>query len=128
MPILLVALLRALRSIFRSRAGLQLENLALRHQIGVLHRSVRNRPKLRCGDRFLWVSLSRIWHDWRWALVIVKPETVVAWHRKGFRLFWTWKSRRRLGRPPVPADIRTLIRTMAEANPRWDAPRIHGET
>jgi len=74
MPILLVALLSALRSILRSRAGLQLENFALRHQIGVLRRSVRNRPKLRCGDRFLWVSLSRIWHDWRSALVIVKPE------------------------------------------------------
>jgi hypothetical protein len=59
--------------------------------------------------------------------VIVKPETVIAWHRRGFRLWWTWKSRRRMGRPTVPADVRVLIRTMAQANPRWGAPRIHGE-
>ena len=128
MPILLVALLSALRSIFRSRAGLQLENLALRHQIGALHRSVRNRPKLRCGDRFLWVSLSRTWHDWRSALVIVKPETVVAWHRKGFRLFWTWKVRHgQPGRPVVAREVRDLIRRMCRENPSWGAPRIHGE-
>ena len=61
------------------------------------------------------------------AVVIVKPETVIAWHQRGFRLWWTWKSRRRIGRPMTPADIRTLIRTMAQANPRWGAPRIHGE-
>src|SRR5205823_14343467 len=76
-------------------------------------------------DRWLWVLLSRLWTEWRLALVIVKPETVIAWHRQGFSLWWTWKSR--MGRPTVPTDIRTLIRTMAEANPRWGAPRIHGE-
>jgi putative transposase len=64
---------------------------------------------------------------WRTALVIVKPDTVIAWHRQGFRLFWTWKSRRRIGRPTVPADVRALIRTMSEANPLWGAPRVHGE-
>jgi len=64
---------------------------------------------------------------WRTALVIVKPETVIAWHRQGFRLFWGWKSRRRIGRPPVPADVRSLMRTMAQDNPLWGAPRIHGE-
>jgi putative transposase len=64
---------------------------------------------------------------WRTALVIVKPETVIAWHRQGFRLWWAWKSRRRMGRPTVPADVRTLIRTMANSNPSWGAPRIHGE-
>ena len=69
----------------------------------------------------------RAWSGWRTALVIVKPETVIAWHRQGFRLLWTWKSRRRIGRPTVPADVRTLIRTMAQANPLWGAPRIHGE-
>jgi transposase InsO family protein len=78
-------------------------------------------------DRWLWVWLSRSWSDWRTALVIVKPETVIAWHRKGFRLFWTWKSRRRTGRPPVPTDVRALIRTMSHENPLWGAPRIHGE-
>jgi len=71
--------------------------------------------------------LVRVWAGWRTALVLVKPETVIAWHRRGFRLWWNWKSRRRVGRPLVPDDVRTLIRTMANANPRWGAPRIHGE-
>ena len=75
----------------------------------------------------LWAWLSRTWGDWRTALVIVKPETVVAWHRKGFRLFWTWKSRGRTGRPALPPDVRTLIRQIARENPLWGAPRIHGE-
>ena len=69
----------------------------------------------------------RVWAGWRRALVLVKPETVIAWHRQGFRLWWNWKSGRRLGRPTAAANIRTLIRKMAEANPRWGAPRIHGE-
>jgi hypothetical protein len=78
-------------------------------------------------DRWLWMWLSRVWPEWRPALVIKKPETVVAWHRRGFRWLWTWKSRRRTGRPTVAADVRVLIRTMSQANPRWGAPRIHGE-
>jgi len=85
MLISLTTLLTNLSSIFYSRAALQLENLALRHQIGVLQRCVRNRPKLTRVDRLLWVWLSRIWSGWRSALAIVRPETVVAWHRKGFR-------------------------------------------
>ena len=105
-------------SIFRSRAALQLENLALRHQIGVLQRSARKRPKLTPGDRLLWVWLSRIWRDWRSALAMVKPETVVAWHRAGFRLFWTWKVRRgQLGRPIISREVRDLIRKMCRENP-----------
>jgi hypothetical protein len=75
----------------------------------------------------LWAWLSTAWHSWRTALVIVKPETVIAWHRQGLRLWWTWKSRRRTGRPGFPADVRALIRTMSQANPLWGAPRIHGE-
>jgi hypothetical protein len=75
----------------------------------------------------LWVWLSKVWNEWRAALVIVKPETVLSWHRQGFRLFWTWKSRRRLGRPVIPPDVRLLNRSMAEANPLWGGPRIHGE-
>jgi hypothetical protein len=71
--------------------------------------------------------LSRLWTEWRTALLIVKPETVIAWHRRGFRPWWVWKSRGRMGRPTVPADVRALIRTMVAANPRWGAPRIHGE-
>ena len=115
-----------LRTWARSRAALQLEVLALRHQLQVLQRS-RRRIRLAKADRWLWALLSRIWTGWRTALMIVKPETVIAWHRRGFRLWWAWKSRRRLGRPTVPADVRTLIRTMAQANARWGAPRIHGE-
>jgi hypothetical protein len=114
-------------ALFRSRSALQLEILALRHQLGVFQRSVK-RPKLTAADRYLWACLSRVWADWRSALVIVKPETVIAWHRKGFRLFWTWKVRRgKPGRPTVPKDVRELIRRLSRQNPLWGAPRIHGE-
>jgi hypothetical protein len=127
MKSVLLSLLMALRTWARSRAALQLEVLALRHQLQVLQRSRPRRLRLATADRLLWALLSRIWAGWRTALVIVKPETVIAWHRRGFRLWWAWKSRRRIGRPTVPADVRSLIRTMAQANPRWGAPRIHGE-
>jgi putative transposase len=94
MLIPLTALFGTLASDFRSRSALQLESLALRHQSGVLQRAARKRPKLTRGDRLLWVCLSRLWSGWRSSLAIVKPETVIAWHRAGFRLFWTWKVRR----------------------------------
>jgi hypothetical protein len=124
----LLALLIILRSLIRSRIDLQLENLALRHQIGVFQRSLKKRPKLTSMDRLLWVSLSRIWRDWRSTLAIVKPETVVAWHRMGFRLFWTWKVQHGLsGRPVISREVRDLIRKMCRENPTWGAPRIHGE-
>src|SRR5215471_11059076 len=124
----LLALLITLRSIVGSRLDLQLEILALRHQIAVLQRSAKKRPRLTATDRLLWVSLSRIWRRWRSTLVLVKPETVVAWHRKGFRLFWTWKVRHgQRGRPAITREIRDLIRTMCRENPTWGAPRIHGE-
>jgi hypothetical protein len=84
MLISLTTLLATLSSIFHSRVALELENLALRHQIGVLQRSARKRPKWTSVDRLLWVWLSRIWIDWRWALAIVEPETVVAWHARAF--------------------------------------------
>jgi transposase InsO family protein len=117
----------AASSALKSRATLQLENLALRHQLGVLRRSVK-RPKLTSVDRLLWTWLSELWSDWQSSLMIVKPETVIAWHRKGFRLFWTWKVRHgRPGRPTVPKDVRALIRKMSRENPLWGAPRIHGE-
>jgi hypothetical protein len=88
MLIFLATLLATLPAIVRSRAVLELENLALRHQIGVLQRSARKRPKLILLDRLLWAGLSRFWSDWRSALAIVQPETVIAWHRRGFGLFW----------------------------------------
>ena len=123
----LISLLATLTGLVRSRASLHVEVLALRHQLLVLQRSRPRRLRLVKADRWLWVWLSRSWTDWRAALVIVKPETVIAWHRQGFRLLWTWKSRHRGGRPPVPADVRALIRTMSQNNPLWGAPRIHGE-
>ena len=122
-----VSILQAVRVSLRSRAALQLEILALRHQLHVLQRSRRARVNLTQADRLLWVWLSRVWTEWRSAIVIVRPDTVIAWHRRAFRRFWPWKSRHRLGRPAVPSDLRALIRTMSQANPLWGAPRIHGE-
>src|SRR3954463_4652127 len=88
-------------------------------------RSAKKRPRLQATDRLLWVWLSRVWADWGSALVNVKPETVVGWHRKAFGLFWTWKIRRgKAGRPPVARDVRDLIRRMNNENPGWGAPRI----
>ena len=111
----------------KSRAALQVENLALRHQLGVLRRSVK-KPKLAAPDRLLWAWLCGVWRDWPSALTIVKPATVIAWHRRGFRFFWRWKIRHgQPGRPTVPSDVRQLIRTMCRDNPLWGAPRIHGE-
>jgi hypothetical protein len=121
---LFISVLMTLRDSARSRAGLQLEILALRHQLHVLERSHTRRLGLTRFDRLLWVWFSRVWRHWRTALVIVKPETVIAWHRRGFRLFWTWKSRHRTGRPTVPQEVRTLIRTMSGTNPLWGAPRF----
>jgi transposase InsO family protein len=123
----LVSLLFTVRSCLRSRAALQLEVLALRHQLQVLNRSRPRRVRLVPPDRWLWTWLSRFWPAWRTALVIVRPETVLAWHRQGCRWFWTWKSRRRLGRPRIAAEVRALIRSMSATNPFWGAPRIHGE-
>jgi len=91
---LFLTVLSSLQSYFRTRAASQAEILALRHQLLVLQRSSRDRRlRLQVWDRALWVCLSRLWSDWRSALLIVKPETVIAWHRKGFRLYWAWKSR-----------------------------------
>jgi transposase InsO family protein len=120
-------LFAAVLASFRNRAALQVEILALRHQLGVLHRSVK-RPKLTASDRLFWAWLSELWSDWRTALVIVQPATVIAWHRKSFRLFWTWKARGgNPGRPAVTREVRNLIRRMSRENPIWGAPRIHGE-
>ena len=108
-----------------SRAALAAEILALRHQLGVLHRSSPARPPFTSWDRALWTFLLRRWSGWKGSLVLVKPETVIAWHRRSFRLFWRRKSL--AGRPTTRAEIRRLIRQMAQENPTWGAPRIHGE-
>jgi hypothetical protein len=125
---LLLVLFSTFRSSLRSRAALQAEVLALRHQLLVLQRSSHGRRlRLRTADRVFWVWLSRLWQGWRLSLRIIKPETVIAWNRKRFRLYWAWKSRARNGRPCASREIRELIRHMSLANPRWGAPRIHGE-
>ena len=127
MRTILFLLLTFLRDTFRTRAALQLELLTQRQQLAVLTRKPA-RPCLRSADRLFWVLLSRLWPGWRDALVIVRPETVIAWHRKGFRLYWTWKSRRgKPGRPPASKETRDLIHQMSRENPLWGAPRIHGE-
>src|ERR1700681_3412148 len=110
---------------FRSRAVLELENPALRHQLHVLRRQRPCRPRLFTIDRLLWVWLYCLWPRCLDTMVLVKPATVVQWHRQGFRLFWRWRSRS--GRPSVDREIRKLIREMSSANPLWGAPRIHGE-
>ena len=119
-------LAKTLQSALDSRQDLVLENLALRHQLAVLTRSV-DRPRFRPADRLLWIALRWFWDRWRDSLVLVHPATVVRWHREGFRRYWAWKSRRRSGRPRVDPDLVRLIRRMATANPLWGAPRIHGE-
>jgi len=118
----------SLRSSLRARAALQAEVLALRHQLLVLQRSTQGRrARFRAVDRIFWVWLSRLWHGWRSRVWIMKAETVIAWNRKGFRLYWTWKGRSRIGRPCKSREVRELIRKISLANPRWGAPRIHGE-
>ena len=124
---MLLLLLRTLISALRSHRALALENLALRHQLEVLKRNTKT-PRLKNRDRLLWVVLVRLWNDWRKPLIFVQPDTIIRWHKKGFRLYWRWKSRLRWpGRKSVPRDVRDLIRTMSRANPLWGAPRIHGE-
>ena len=110
---------------FRSRATLELENLALRHQLRVLRRQQPGRLWLFAVDRLLWIWLCRLWPGCLEVMVLVKPATIVQWHRQGFRLFWRWRSRS--GRPSMDREIRDLIRQMSSANPLWGAPRIHGE-
>src|SRR5260370_6197223 len=122
------SLLFSVRDCFRAHAVLQAEILALRHQLLVLQRSSRgHRLRLRWADRILWVWLSQLWNDWRSALLLLKPETIIAWHRKGFRLYWNWKSRHLEGRPSASNEVRNLIPQMSLANPLSTPPPIPGE-
>jgi hypothetical protein len=119
MPFKLALFLSIAAAVFKDRADLVAENVALRHQLSCLvHRGPR--AKLRPVDRVFWALLSRYWSGWKESLALVKPATVVAWHRKGFKLFWRWKSRKRgLGRPRISVEIRRLIIEMAEMNVGW---------
>jgi hypothetical protein len=123
LTLILTGLLRGVRS----QRSLVCENLALRHQLAVLRRTAP-RPRLRRSDRLFWVLLSRLWSGWTDGISIVQPATAIRWQRSGFKVFWTWKSRRPgPGRPAVALEVRALIRRMSTANPLWGAPRIHGE-
>ena len=123
----LFCLIASLRSLLRDRRELALENLALRQQLAILARTHAHR-RLRKTDRLFWVWLSRLWKGWQEMLIVVKPDTVVRWHRKGFALYWTRLSRKsHSGRPGTGKEIRDLIRKIALANPLWGSPRVHGE-
>jgi len=115
----------ALTGLFRSRGSLEAEILTLRHQLNVLRRKSPQRLTLTSIDRLVFAGLYRLAPGMLDALAIVKPETVIRWHRAGFRAYWRWKSRPRGGRPKTPLEIRRLIREMGLANPLWGAPRLH---
>ncbi len=112
---------------FFARSPVEADIVALRHQVAVLQRQIRHRPKLTRWDRMLFAALYRVQPDVLRSISIVRPETVVRWHRIGFRLYWKHKSRGKAGRPRVPEEARALIREISIANPLWGAPRIHGE-
>jgi transposase InsO family protein len=124
---LLCFFLALLVSPFKSKSRLEAENAALRHQLIVLQRMVRGRVQLTNGDRLFLVQLYRWFPSVLRAILIIRPATLVRWHRAGFRRYWRWKSRSLGGRPRIAADLRALIRRMSADNPLWGAPRIHGE-
>jgi len=124
---LLCFVLAVLASPFKSRSRLEAENAALRHQLIVLRRKVRGRVRLTNSDRWFFIQLYRWFPSTLQVLTIIQPETLVRWHRAGFRGYWRWKSRARGGRPKIEMDLRALIRRMSIENPLWGAPRIHGE-
>jgi hypothetical protein len=115
------------RTRLKSRASLEAENLALRQQVIVLSRKSRSRVRLRNIDRLIFVWLYRCFPAILNAITVVKPETVIRWHRRGFRAHWRWESHHVGGRPRIDSEIRALIRRMSRENPLWGAPRIHGE-
>src|SRR3981189_1595337 len=117
----------ALVGLFQSRVSLEAEILALRHQLNVLRRKSPKKLTFTSMDRLVFAGLYRLTPGMLDALKIVRPETVIRWHRTGYRAYWRWKSRPRSGRPKTPLEIRQLIREISLANPLWGAPRIHGE-
>jgi transposase InsO family protein len=114
-------------SLFKSKSRLEAENAALRHQLSVLQRKVRGRVQFTNSDRLFFIQLYRWFPSILKAMMIIRPETLVRWHRAGFRRYWRWKSRNQGGRPQIAADLRVLIRRMSVDNMLWGAPRIHGE-
>src|SRR6266513_1925661 len=127
MVALISFLLNVVASLFKSKSRLEAENAALRHQLVVLQRKVRGRVHFTDSDRLFFIQLYRWFPAVLDAISIIRPETLVRWHRAGFRRYWRWKSRSLGGRPKIAADLRALIRRMSEENPLWGAPHIHGE-
>ena len=123
----LLLLMAFARAVVCDRAELAVEDLVLRQQLAVLTRPTRKRPRLRRSDKVFWVLARRLWRRWSEHLAVVRPETVVRWHRQGWRLYWRWRSRSRLGRPRLSAEVRGLIAAMARDNPRWGSERLRGE-
>src|SRR5467141_1349619 len=119
--------LAVLASPFKSKIRLEAENAMLRHQLNVLRRRLHGRVRLTNNDRWFFVQLYRWFPSILPVLMIIRPETLVRWHRAGFRRYWRWKSRRRGRPPPIEAELRALIRQMSTENLLWGAPRIHGE-
>ena len=124
---LLWFVLAILASPFKSKSRLEAENATLRRQLIVLRRKVHGRVRLTNNDRLFFVQLYRWFPSVRQVLTIVRPETLIRWHRLGFRCYWRWKSRSRGGRPRIESELRALIRRISIENPLWGAPRIHGE-
>ena len=124
---LLCFVLAILASPFKSTLRLEAENAVLRHQLIVLRRGLRGRVRLTSNDRWFFIQLYRWFPSILQVLAIIRPETLVRWHRAGFRCYWRWKSRPLGGRPQIDAELRGLIRRMSMENPLWGAPRIHGE-
>ena len=114
-------------NLFKSRRRLKAENLILRHQLNIAIRWIPRRPLLTGADRAMFVWLYRRCPEVLAAMTIVRPETIVRWHRMGFRAYWQWKSRNPGGRPKTHRELRDLIHRMCKENPLWGAPRIHGE-
>src|SRR5437879_6298587 len=127
MVALLCFFLTLFASPFKSKGRLEAENAALRHQLNVLQRKVRGRVQLTNGDRLFLMQLYRWFPSVLKAITIIRPETLVRWHRAGFRRYWRWKSRSLGGRPQIDADLQGLIRPMSAEQPLWGAPRIHAE-
>jgi len=127
MVTLLWLLLMLLALSFKSMGRLEAENMALRHQLAMLRRKVSGRVQPTSGDRWFLIQLYRWFPSVLNAIKIIRPETLVRWHRAGFRRYWRWKSHSVGGRPPIGAELRALIRRMSVDNPLWGAPRIHGE-
>src|ERR1039458_10636495 len=113
--------------VFKSRGRLEAENLFLRHQLAIALRRAPARLRLRGSDRALFILITKLWPSLLGAAQVVQPETILRWHRAGFKVFWRWKSRNRAGRPKIDRHLRDLIQRMSRENPRWGSSRIHGE-